>query len=531
MDEVTMPKAAFDALMQQISTLQATVDRLTALLEEKNQIILNQNRVRFGQSSEKRTYLLCDGQLSLFEQVGDGITEKAPEEVSTEMKGVSVAAHKRKPKRTLEELCANIPEEEILVDLPEQEKYAADGRPLKCIGIDDVRIELVREPSRVYKRVYRCWTYEDPRAELETGKADIRRPRIPVPLLPRSYALASVVTDIIVKKYADALPLYRQEQMWKRQGVNLKRNTMANWVIQTAGTYLKPFSDAFLTELLRQAVIHADETVVQVNKEPGRAATEESRIWAYASCKQAERQVRYFRYEESRKGACAEEVLGGYTGVVVSDGYSGYNILSNATRAGCWAHARRKWVEAMPDGATKENALAAKGLEYCSRLFEIEQKLEKLTDKECLEQRRLLSRPIVDEYYAWLQTIFKPVGKLKKAIVYSLNQKEYLCAFLNHSGVEISNNQVENAIRPVVVGRKNWLFCDSQVGANASAVIFTLLETAKANGLNPEAYLNHLLTVLPERFAADPKASVDDLMPWTQEMQAEFKVEISGAEH
>ena len=319
------------------------------------------------------------------------------------------------------------------------------------------------------------------------------------------------------------MPLYRQEQMWKRLGVDLKRNTMSNWVIQIAELYLKPFSDAFLAELLRQKVIHADETVLQVNKEPGRDATAESRIWAYASSKRVEHQIRYFRYEESRKGACAEKVLGGYTGVVISDGYSGYNILSKAIRAGCWAHARRKWVEAMPQGATRENALAAKGLEYCSRLFEAEQKLEKLTDRERLEQRRLLSRPIVDEYYAWLQTIFKPAGKLKKAVTYSLNQREYLCAFLDHGEIEISNKQVENAIRPIVVGRKNWLFCDTQADANASVTIFTLLETVKANGLNPEAYLNHLLVVLPQRFTDDPQAKLDDLMPWSEELQSSFR--------
>ena len=266
------------------------------------------------------------------------------------------------------------------------------------------------------------------------------------PLLPHSYASASVVTDIIVKKFADALPLYRQEQMWKRLGVDLKRNTMAHWVVLTAETYLKPFSDAFLRELLRQAVIHADETVLQVNKEPGREATAESRIWAYASSKRAGRQIRYFCYEESRKGACAEKVLSGYNGVVISDGYSGYNILSQATRAGCWAHARRKWVEAMPDGATKENTLAAKGLEYCSRLFEVEQKLESLPDADRRKQRQLLSKPIVDDYYAWLETIFRPAGKLKKAVTYSLNQREYLCAFLDHGEIEISNNQVENAM-------------------------------------------------------------------------------------
>ena len=443
---------------------------------------------------------------------------------TTEKKNVVVNAHTRKPKRTMEELCANIPEEEVLVDLPEQEKFTADGRPLKCIGTDNVRVELVREPGRIYKRVYRCKVYADPRAEAESGKADIRRPHVPAPLLPHSYASASVVTDVIVKKYADALPLYRQEQMWKRLGVDLRRNTMASWVVLTAETYLKPFSDALLTELLRQAVIHADETVLQVNKEPGRNATDESRIWAYASSRQAKRQIRYFRYEESRKGACAEKVLGCYTGVVVTDGYSGYNLLSKATRAGCWAHARRKWVEAMPTGTTRKNSLAAKGLEYCSRLFEVEQKLEGLSEDTRQKLRQLLSKPIVDEYYAWLDTIFKPVGKLKKAITYSLNQREYLCAFLDHGEIEISNNQVENTIRPIVVGRKNWLFCDTQDGANASVAIYTLLETAKANSLYPESYLNHLLTVLPERFANDPKASIDDLMPWAEEIQKAFRV-------
>ena len=536
-----VPKAVVEMLsqqfLQQISALQATVAQLTATIEEKDriiaekiEIILNLNRARFGQSSEKRVYLFCDGQLSLFEQAGDGIKEKESDEATSEKAEVPVAAHTRKRKRTLEEIFANVPEEEILLDLPENEKFTADGRPLKCIGMDDSRIELVREPGKVYKRVYRCKVYADPLAESETGNADIRRPHVPAPLLPHSYASASVVVDIIMKKFADALPLYRQQQMWKRQGVDLGRNTMAHWVIQVAEMYLKPFSDAFLAELLLQTVIHADETPLQVNKEPGRDATAESRIWAYGSCKRAEHQVRYFRYEESRKGACAEQVLGDFTGVVVTDGYSGYNLLDKAIRAGCWAHARRKWVEAMPEGATQENSLAAKGVEFCSRLFEVERKLEAFPAEERKAQRQLQSKPIVDEYYAWLETIFKPSGKLKQAITYSLNQREYLCTFLEHGEIEISNNQVENAIRPIVVGRKNWLFCDTQAGAHATVTIYTLVETAKANHLNPETYLYHLLSVLPERFAANPNASINDLLPWAEGMQRDFPALISGAE-
>lgn len=241
---------------------------------------------------------------------------------------VAVASHRRKAKCTMEEFAAYVPEEAVILDLPDAEKYTKDHRPLKYIGMDLVRTELVREPARVYVKKYYVRTYADPIAEALTGQADIRRPAAPVPLLPHSYASASVVTDVIVKKFADALPLYRQEQMWKRLGINLKRNTMANWVVLTAETYLKPFSDTFLAELLRQAVIHADETVLQVNKEPGREATAQSCIWAYASSRRAARQIRYFRYEQSRKGACTEKVLGGYSGVMVSGGCSGYNILS-----------------------------------------------------------------------------------------------------------------------------------------------------------------------------------------------------------
>ena len=341
MADEMVPKAVVDILMQQISALQATVEQLSATIEEKDriiaekiEIILNQNRARFGQSSEKRSYILNDGQMSLFERVGDGITEKVQTEATAaDRKSVTVGAHKRKAKRTLEELCADLPVEEIISDLPEKQKISADGYPLKCIGIDEVRTELVREPSRIFVRKYYCRSYADPRAEARTGYAVIKRAYTPAPLLEHSYASASVVTDVIMKKYADALPLYRQEQIWKREGVDLKRGTMANWVIQTAEKYLRPFSDRFLEELLKQSVIHADETVLQVNREPGRDATDESRIWAYASSNRSEKQIRYFRYEASRKGACAEEVLKGFSGVLVADGYSGYNVVSRVSRA------------------------------------------------------------------------------------------------------------------------------------------------------------------------------------------------------
>ena len=189
-------------------------------------------------------------------------------------------------------------------------------------------------------------TYADPRAEEETGKAEIKtaQAHVPAPLIPHSYASASSVTDIYIKKYLDALPLYRQEQIWKRLGVELKRGTLANWVITTAGIYLEGIWDKFKEHLLMLPVIHADETVLQVNKEPGRTPQQESRIWAYSSSKRADKQIRLFQYEQSRQGACATDFLNGFRGILVSDGFSGYGLLKENLRAGCWAHYPRRIV-------------------------------------------------------------------------------------------------------------------------------------------------------------------------------------------
>lgn len=462
----------------------------------------------------------------MFEITGDGsIAQPAESEVQTVHEDIAIPAHTRKPKRKLEEFCADLPVEDIICDLPEHERFNAHGEALKRIGKECVRTELCREKARVWIKKYYSITYADPRAERETGYADIRKSPTPAPLLQHSYASASVVTDVMIQKYADAIPLYRQEQSWKREyNVQLKRGTMANWIVLTADIYLRKFWHIFREELLSQPVIHADETVLQVLKEKDRKPTDESRIWVYVSARRAAHQIRLFRYEGSRAGACAEKMLKGYHGILVADGYSGYNVVSHVIRAGCWAHMRRKWFEAMPKGATKENSKAAIGYDYCNQVFAVERDLETLPDEERRQQRQYRSKPIVEAYYAWLETLFQASGKLKQAVTYAVNQKEFLCAFIDHGEIEISNNQVENAIRPLVVGRKNWLFSDTPEGAEASAIVYSLIETAKANGLNIERYLLHILSVLSERYAQDTKADICDLLPWSEDMKSQFSM-------
>ena len=317
-------------IRQQNAMLQRTIDTLREQSRQKDeeierlrQIILNLQRTQFGQRSEKRTYILDDGnqQLSMFDTPEKPEETSAPEPLQNPEKEIHVSGHSRKKKRTLEELCASLPVEDRIVNLPDNEKLNANGHALVCIGQEYIRTELVLE--RVKAKVVRNYrkVYADRELEQETGYAEVFKPVMPPPLLAHSYASASVVTDVLMKKYVDAMPLYRQEQMWKRMGVELKRGTMANWVIQVAELYLRPFWKRIRSELLIQSAIHAGETVMQVHKEKDRSDTSESRMWVYSSAKRADVQLRCFEYQESRSGDCAKEFLEGFRGVLVTDGY------------------------------------------------------------------------------------------------------------------------------------------------------------------------------------------------------------------
>ena len=531
MEQARVLVQILEELRQQNAMLQSAMNTLREQSRQKDeeierlrQIILNLQHAQFGQRSEKRTYVLDDGnqQLSLFDTPEKSEEKSNPEPSQNPEKEICVSGHSRKKKRTLEELCATLPVEERIVDLPDEEKANANGQALVCIGQEYIRTELVLERAKAKVVKHYRKVYADRQLEQETGYSEVFKPVMPPPLLAHSYASASVVTDVLMKKYVDAMPLYRQEQMWKRMGVELKRGTMANWVIQVADLYLRPFWKRIRSELLTQSTIHADETVIQVLKEKGKPATSESRMWVYSSAKRADIQLRCFEYRESRSGKWAKTFLEGFNGVLITDGYSGYNKIQEAERAGCWAHMRRKWLEAMPEGADAKTCKAAEGYEFCNRLFELERQFEGRTAEERLIQRKEKSGPILEAYWTWLNTIPRPTGKLKDAVTYAQNQKAHLSAFLEHGEIEISNNQVENAIRPFVVGRKGWLFADTPQGAEASAIIYSLMETAKANSLRLDDYLLHLLSVFPERVAQRKDFEMDDLLPWSGEMKSWF---------
>lgn len=515
-------------LQDTIKSQQEQIDELKKKLEHMNEVFLNAQRARFGQSSEQKNYVLGKDQFSLFNEAETEQDHKAEDPTPDT---ILVEAHERKKKRRQEEMLGHLPEEEVLLELPAEQLVCDEcGGTMKPIGKKFLRHELQIIPKQVKLLAYYAVTYACDSCEKDTGFARIISAKPPVPLMKHSLASPSTVAYIMTQKYVDGLPLARQEKIWAREGITLSRATMANWIIECSQTWLKPLYRHMKQELLTHSVIHADETVVQVLKEDGKPATSESRMWLYASAALLRHQVRLFEYQPDRSGKRPESFLKGFEGALVTDGYSGYNLLTSVTHCGCWAHARRKWREAMPSGATVKNSKAAIGFQYCNKLFAAERTCAVYTAENRRNYRQNIELPLLEEYFAWLKTVQPESGsKLEQAVRYSLNQKQQLCAFLENGEIPISNNLAENAIRPFTLGRKNWLFCDTPKGAEASAIVYSLVESAKANGIEPFAYLQHVLLQMPYLGKSLSHETLETLMPWTEAIQRSFKMENSDA--
>lgn len=516
--KTTYTAAEVAVLEEKIQQQQAQIEELKRKLEHMNEVFANAQRARFGQSSEKASYVLSEDQISLFNEAEKEQDHKAEE---PKPDTIFVPAHERKKKRSQAEMLNHLPEEEVLLEIPEEQRICSKcGGKMKPIGKKFLRHEMMIIPKQIKLLAYYTVTYACDTCEKDTGFAHIISVKPPVSLIKHSLASPSTVAYIMTQKYVDGLPLARQEKIWAREGVSLSRATMANWVIQCSQTWLKPLYKHMKQRLLEQNVIHADETVVQVLKEDGKPATSESRMWVYASGERSSTPIRIFEYQPDRSGKRPESFLRGFAGKLVTDGYSGYNLVAKVTHCGCWAHMKRKWREAMPDGATVKTSKAAVGYQYCNKIFSLEKKCADLNDKLRKEYRQNFILPVLEEYFCWVNTLNPEKGsKLAEAVTYARNQKAALCAFADHGDVPISNNLAENAIRPFAVGRKNWLFCDTVKGAESSAIVYSMVETARANGMEPFAYLQHVLLQLPYLGKNHSHEELESLMPWSPEVQ------------
>jgi hypothetical protein len=305
---------------------------------------------------------------------------------------------------------------------------------------------------------------------------------------------------------------------------------MANWVIRCSEEWLKPIYDLIHQKLLACEILHSDETRIQCNKEPGKKASSNSFMWVLRSGAYDKYQAALFHYTRTRAGEHARQLLSGYENYLISDAYAGYEKVAGIKRALCWSHVKRYYAESIPlDNSGKEitGSKGAEGRAYCDLLFKIEKEISSLTPEKKAKKRQERSKPVLDAFWTWVEktsALFTTNEKLITALNYSLNQRKYLETFLEDGRIPISNNACENAIRPFATGRRAWLFADTPKGAAASAIVYTIVETAKANNLNVYRYLEFLFERMPNTdFYNHPKL-LEDYLPWSSTLPDHCKM-------
>jgi transposase len=503
----TMTSPSSD-LTQEITSLEEAVDSLLLLSKENKKlhedykksqedlahaylIIRQLKQQHFGRKSEKLDVELpqLPGLQNLFDEAGLEPADEPEEESSEQAAKQENTKEKKKPGRR--PLPKDLPREHIIHDLSEEDKQCkCCGHPMAKFS-EETSEQLIYIPAQLKVQVhvrnkYACKACEE----------GVTLAPLPPQPIPKSMASASLLAHILVSKYADHLPLYRQSDMWKRLGVDISRSTMSGWVLK-CGTMLSPLVDLMRLNIINHDYARADETTLQVLNEPGRKATDKSFMWVFMNEAVDQKSIVY-RYDPSRKGAVAAEFLEGFTGHLQSDAYSGYKHIckDRIISVGCWAHARRKFVDILKIVSKPGKAMEA--VAYIEKLYEIERyaKEKNLPPDKVKELRQAKSKVILDSYKAWAESTaprVPPKNPLCAAIKYSLNNWVELTRYLDDGRLDIDNNACERAMKPFAVGRKNWLFAGNELGAKASAVIFSLIETCEANGIEPEAYLKHAL--------------------------------------
>ena len=523
-DTISQLNITIVAQTQLIASLQKSLDAANEReAEQSKQLAAFKEQIDFltkklFRTSSERRMDDVEGQLHLFNEAETLQKEVVmiPDIEST------VKAHTRKAKTTLEEKIKEIPVEEILVDLSEEEKICPQcNTQLKLIGRETIRHEIEYIPAQVKVKKYVSLHYGCPECKETEEPYIIKAKTEQKPLMKHSLASSSSVAWTMYQKYANGMPLYRQEKDWKQYGIELSRSTLANWIIYNASQYLDPLYEYFHRCLLKRKFLMADETTIQVLDEPGRRPQSKSYMWLYRTGEDGNPTIILYGYSETRSGDNAKAFLKGFQGYLACDGYQGYNKVPNMKRCSCWAHVRRYLIDAVPKGKEYDYSNpAVQGVQYCNKLFEYEDWINKKNVP--YEERKVLrlqkEKPILEAFWSWFDSQ-KPIknSRMDKAVTYIQNRRDTLETYLEDGRCSFSNNLSENAIRPFTLGRKNWLFSESPEGAKASATVYTMVEMAKAHDLNIYKYLKYLLDQRPSLKWSDEQ--LEKLAPWSSEVK------------
>ena len=523
-------------LQKMIKTLQAVVDaankREEALTQERDNLKEEVDLLRkklFGTSSEKRV-LDIPGQLNFFNEAELEQDPALAQMEELEASSPEKTPKKRKARATDAERFKGILVEKEYLDLSEKEKNCpVCGTALKQIGEEFVRRELVFIPAKLKVREYYSRNYECPQCS-QHGIPVIKKGKDGRPHMLYGMACAGTVAWVMYQKFCNALPYFRQEKDWKQYGASITRKTMANWVIQNSEAFFLPMYKYFQRKLLERKFAMADETPLQVLHESGRRAQTQSYMWLFRSGEDGLPPIILYKYSETRAGENAVDFLHGFKGYLMCDGYSGYNKVPDAKRTACWAHIRRYLTDAIPKGkALDYTQPSVQGVMYINQLFHLEDIIKaKHTSFDAIKKARLeKEKPVVEGFLSWLDQQAPVRGsRMDKAVTYIQNRRSYLTTYLEDGRCSFSNNLSENAIRPFSVGRKNWLFCDTPNGAQASALVYSMVEMAKANGVN--VYLTYLLEKMPSDRMSDEELEL--LAPWNENVKTEIQHRVNNTD-
>lgn len=511
-----------DALVDLIMGLQSSMNELNRTVDLLSESIRVMNQRSYGRKTETASPL----QMKLDLEFNEAEALADPHEEEPALEEAAPKRKKRPVGKRKEDLEKITNHREVPIEIPEEELDQKFGKGQWKRLPDQIITKLEHIPASFEAVTYRIGVYA------AKDNETIVRADKPVELWPNSIATPSLVSSIMFAKYINAVPLYRQEMAYADNNVNISRATMANWMIAASEKYLSYYVEEMHKKLIKQNYLHADETPVKVTKD-GRETGTKSYMWVYTTMNQKDvPKIVLYDYRKTRSHEHPKEFLQGFSGTLTCDGYDAYHALEKEdpesfTVAGCWVHAKRKYAEIVKaDGKQKaKGTLADKAVKKIAKIFYENNKLDDLSPEERLEGRQKKIKPMVDEYFDWVrknQKYVDPASQTGKAFTYSLNQEKYLRTFLDDPVLVMDNNTAERAIRPFTTGRKNWVMIDTIKGAQASAVLYSLAETSKANGLRSYEYFRYLLTELPKYIHDFETEIPESLFPWSEEFPKEL---------
>lgn len=516
-----------DSVVQQNNTIHAMAKMLSekdARIAELTEELRLLRKSIFGSSKERTAPIEPSDQINLLHELGLE-PEKEPELIDAETIDVKGYTKSRKPKPSLEEQFKDIPVKQVMLDtLSDEEKQCpVCGTEMKPIGTEIIRREVIHVKPSMYMIEYVGTTYSCPECKDTEDPQFTKDNKAPAALIEGSYVSSSLAAWSFYEKFALAVPYCRLEKSFEELGARISRTTMANWAIKCNEMYFKPMTDYFHRELLKRKFLMMDETPIQVLKEPGKTPESKSYVWLMRSGADGLPPIIYYRYSPTRSGDTAIEMTEGIAPgtYLMCDGFSGYNKLKDIKRCTCYAHIRRYFYDAIPKGTGNDiTNPAVQGVMYCNKLFDYERKYAERGYKPETKMKRRLKdeKPVVEAFINWAdKQVISGNGKFAKAVTYVRNRREYMMTYLEDGCCSLSNNWSENSVRPVTVGRKNWLFSTSVDGANASAGIYTIVEMASLYGLSRYKYLEYLLEHRPNANMSDE--ALEQFAPWSKTVQ------------